>query len=170
MTATERMVRMGEHAVSRSSGDVLASIGLGSCIGLAILDTAGPAVGLAHVMLPEAPAGRDSSPAKYADLAVPALVAGLVELGASRNRLAAVLVGGAQMFAFAGAGRMDVGSRNDRATRAALEEAGIPIVAAATSGSQGRTIRVLVEGPRVLVKEAGGETQDLFAPALGMVA
>ena len=37
---TETMVRMGELALSSNPGDVLVSIGLGSCIGLALLDSA----------------------------------------------------------------------------------------------------------------------------------
>ena len=36
----EIMVRMGELAVSSTPGDVLVSIGLGSCIGLALVDRA----------------------------------------------------------------------------------------------------------------------------------
>ena len=34
----ETMVRMGELAFSACAGDVLVSLGLGSCIGLALLD------------------------------------------------------------------------------------------------------------------------------------
>jgi len=73
-------------------------------------------------------------------------------------------VGGAQMFSFgnAGAGRLDVGARNNEATREALDAARIPVVADATGGSTGRTVRVLVEEPRVIVKEAGAGERELF--------
>ena len=36
-TATDVMVRMGELAASASAGDVLVCVGLGSCIGLALV-------------------------------------------------------------------------------------------------------------------------------------
>ena len=167
-TAAEVMVRMGEMAVSRTPGDVLVSIGLGSCIGLCLIDRRRQAVGLAHVMLPTG--GPGETPGKFAPSAVPALVEELQELGAVKSSLEAVLVGGAQMFSFgnAGAGKLDVGARNNVATREALDAARIPVIADATGGSTGRTVRLLVEEPRVVVKEAGAGERELFrATGLG---
>ena len=160
--AAEVMVRMGELAVSRTPGDVLVSIGLGSCIGLCLVDRRRQAVGLAHVMLPTG--GPGDAPGKFAPSAVPALVGAMTDLGAVPTSLEAVLVGGAQMFSFgkAGAGRLDVGARNDEATRAALDSARIPVIADATGGSTGRTVRVLVDAPSVVVKEAGAGERELF--------
>jgi len=100
-TAAEVMVRMGELAVSRTSGDVLVSIGLGSCIGLCLIDRRRQAVALAHVMLPTG--GPGETPGKFAPSAVPALVEELEEIGAVKTALEAVLVGGAQMFSFGNA-------------------------------------------------------------------
>jgi chemotaxis protein CheD len=152
--AAEIAVRMGEIAVSANPGDVLVSLGLGSCIGLALVDQRRGVAGLAHIMLPEALAGGGPA-GKFADLAVPELVSRTVALGTSRPMLKAVLVGGAQMFALGGSGAMDIGVRNDTAVRAALAKERIPVVAAETGGSKGRTIRV-VPGGVVLSKEAGG--------------
>jgi chemotaxis protein CheD len=159
------MVRMGELAVSKVPGDVLISIGLGSCIGLALVDRARSLAGLAHVMLPEStaspdPAGRH----KFADLAVPALVDQVVGLGTSATRLEAVLVGGARMFAFGGSS-LDIGARNEEATLAELKKRGIKVIAKATSGTKGRTIRVHVDGGRILCKEAGGVESTLLEAA-----
>jgi chemotaxis protein CheD len=161
-TAAEVIVRMGELAVSRTPGDVLVSIGLGSCIGLCLIDRRRQAVGLAHVMLPTG--GPGETPGKFASSAVPALVEELEELGAVKSALEAVLVGGAQMFSFGtrGAGTLDVGARNDAATREALDAARIPVIADATGGSAGRTVRLVVEEPRVIVKEAGAGVRELF--------
>ena len=158
--ATEIAVRMGEIAVSATAGEVLVSIGLGSCIGLALVDRRRGVAGLAHVMLPEA-IGDGGPAGKFADLAVPALVARLTALGAVRPMLEAVLVGGAQMFSLGDSAAMDIGVRNDAAVRAALAEERIPVVAAATGGSRGRTIRVLPSGV-VLSKEAGGAEIELM--------
>jgi len=159
------MVRMGELAVSRLPGDVLVSIGLGSCIGLALVDRARSLAGLAHVMLPESTGTPDaSSRHKFADLAVPALVDKMVALGTSATRLEAVLVGGARMFAFGGSS-LDIGARNEQATLAELGKRGIKVTAKATSGTKGRTIRVHVEGGRILCKEAGGVESTLLEAA-----
>jgi len=158
----ETMVRMGEIAASRSPGDVLVAIGLGSCVGLALIDSATSVAGLAHVMLPES---TGDASLKFADHAVPALREKVVALGASPSRLRAVLVGGAQMFALKG-GLLDIGARNEAATLGQLEQLRIPVVAKATAGSKGRTVRVHVDGCRVVFKEAGGAE----TPLLGMAA
>jgi chemotaxis protein CheD len=160
LTATEIVVRMGEIAVSRAPGDVLISVGLGSCIGLALVCRRVRACGLAHVMLPES-AGRDAydRPGKYADQAVPALLAGVGLLGARPATLDAILVGGAQMFK--GSVGMDIGARNEAAVRAGLADAGVPVIAAATAGGLGRTIRVHVADGTVTVREAGAHEVTL---------
>jgi chemotaxis protein CheD len=162
MTAgAEIAVRMGEIAVSADPADVLMSIGLGSCIGLALVDQRRGIAGLAHIMLPEAiPGGGPAG--KFADRAVPELVARTTALGTSKSLLKAVLAGGAQMFALGGSGAMDIGVRNDTAVRALLAAQRIPVIAAATGGSKGRTIRV-VPGGVVTSKEAGGVEVELLS-------
>jgi chemotaxis protein CheD len=155
------MVRMGELAASRKDGGALVSIGLGSCIGLAVLDRERAVAGLAHVMLPEAPAtGDGGAPGKFADHAVPALLDAMTRLGARRQRLEAVLVGGAKMFSIGSS--MDIGARNEAGVRAALERARVPVKAADTSGSTGRTVRVHAADGVVTVKAAGGQPTVLY--------
>jgi chemotaxis protein CheD len=158
-TATELVVRMGELGTSAIAGEVLVSVGLGSCIGLALVCRRGRACGLAHVVLPDS-GGRDSDrPAKFADRAVPALLAALADHGVFPRSLDAVLVGGAQMFA-TNVG-MEIGARNEDAVRAALAGLGIPVTAAATAGSVGRTVRVHVATGAVTVREAGSQEMEL---------
>lgn len=148
----ERMVRMGELAISNTQGDVLTSLGLGSCIGLAVVDRRAGAAGLAHIVLP---GGGEALP-KFADTAVPALLDGLLELGASRLFMQAYLVGGASMFG--GVSALDVGARNAAAVREQLAARRVPVVAEEVGGSKGRTIRVDVGSGAVSVREAGGRT------------
>lgn len=158
---------MGELAASAQPGDELVSMGLGSCVGVALLDRERAVAGLAHVMLPLANAAY-SAPAKFADRAVPALLAGVERLGARRAAIVAVLAGGAQMFsagrAPTGLAGLDLGARNEAAVRAALADAGVPVRAAATGGGRGRTVRVLVGAATVSVKEAGGVERALWRP------
>jgi chemotaxis protein CheD len=161
MTAiTEIAVRMGEIAVTKSPGDLLVSLGLGSCIGLALVDQRRGIAGLAHIMLPEAIGGGGPA-GKFADLAVPELVARTVRLGTARTSLRAVLVGGAQMFSLGASNPLDIGVRNEAAVRGLLAAERIPVVAAATRGSNGRTIKVW-PGGAVTSKEAGGDEVELL--------
>lgn len=156
------MVRMGEYAFSGTAGDMLVSLGLGSCIGLALLDRRATVAGLAHVVLPAAE-GRDGSPGKFADTAVPVLLDAVLDLGARRTRVEAVLVGGASMFSFGGTG-LEVGQRNDAAVREELAKLRIPVRAADTGGSKGRTVRVSV-ATGLVTSKAAGETEVELYPA-----
>jgi chemotaxis protein CheD len=131
MAASETLVRMGELAVSGVPGDVLVSVGLGSCVGLALLDRRLGIAGLAHIVLPQSQAPMNDNPTKFADLAVPQLVAELTELGARQIRLEAVLVGGAGMFSVSSSS-LEVGQRNAAAVRELLAARRIPVVADAS--------------------------------------
>jgi chemotaxis protein CheD len=168
-----RLARMGEMVISAGPDVVLSSIGLGSCIGLVLLDEGRSLAGLAHIVLPSA-GGRDGEElrGRFADLAVPELLARLAAAGARRVRLRAVLVGGAQMLALRPDSSLDVGRRNEQATREALERARIAVVAAATGGSHGRTVRVYPQRGLVTVKGAGSGEQELYcaSPALRCAA
>jgi len=157
----EISVRMGELATSCDVETGLVSIGLGSCIGLALVDAKARIAGLAHVMLP-GPGGDVTGrpPGTFADTGVPALLAAVLAAGAHRMCLNAVIVGGAQMFG--SAGKMQVGQRNEEAVRTALAAMRIPIVAAETGGGSGRTIRVYLDDVRVTARAAGGSEQILF--------
>jgi chemotaxis protein CheD len=149
---------MGEIEVSKRTGEELVARGLGSCIGLALIDRSSGVAGMAHIVLPESN-GSGSEPGKFADLAVPALLAQMQKAGAVTRRLDAVMAGGARMFEL---GEMDIGARNAAAVKAGLARAGLRIRAAETGGNRGRTMRLTVGDFEVTVKEAGGEPVTLY--------
>lgn len=160
----ETMVRMGELAASAVAGDVLVSLGLGSCIGLAVLDRRVGVAGLAHVVLPDSGGHQRNGTWKFADFAVPELIDRVVKLGGRKGMLEAALVGGASMFAVSRS-TLEVGQRNEAAVRKQLAAARINVIAAETGGDRGRTIRVHVGSNLVTVREAGGVESPLVAPA-----
>jgi len=149
---------MGEIEVSKRTGDELVARGLGSCIGLALIDSMSGVAGMAHIVLPES-SGADPQPGRFADLAVPALIAGVQKAGGVMRRVDAVMAGGARMFEL---GDMDIGARNAAAVKAALTSAGVRVKAAETGGNRGRTMRLTIGEFNVTVKEAGGEPTSLF--------
>jgi chemotaxis protein CheD len=152
-------VRMGEFAVSSTAGDELVAIGLGSCIGLALVDREAGVAGLAHVVLPESQ-GKPGPAAKFADLAIPDLITRLVEAGAERRRLQAVMIGGARMFTVGAS--LDIGARNSEAVREALVKERIKIHAEEIGGNRGRTARVIL-GTEITSQLAGGERTSLLS-------
>lgn len=157
---------MGELAVSVTDGDELVAIGLGSCIGLALVDRSANVAGLAHVVLPESQ-GKTEPKAKFADLAVPDLIGRLVDAGAVPRRLEAVLVGGARMFSVGAS--LDIGARNAEAVREALVKEGIKIRAEEVGGNRGRTARIIV-GSEVTSQLAGGNRTSLLSLTGGRAA
>ena len=150
---------MGELAVSGNVGDELVAIGLGSCIGLALVDRAANVAGLAHVVLPESQ-GKTEPKAKFADLAVPDLLERVVAAGAVKRRLEAILIGGARMFSVGAS--LDIGARNAEAVRDALDKEGIRISAEEVGGNRGRTARIIV-GTEVTSQLAGGPRTSLLS-------
>ena len=167
--AVERVAKIGEIVTATALEDVvLTALGLGSCIGLVIVD--GRVGGLAHILLPSGNRSEGDPPGKYAGTAVPALLDAMLELGAARTRMQAAIVGGAKMFSFGDGAGPEIGARNEAAVRAGLAAAGIPIVAAAAGGQTGRSVRVDPAHGLVEVKEAGGQRVELYRSAARRVA
>jgi chemotaxis protein CheD len=117
--------------------------------------------GLAHVVLPES-LGKPGPAAKFADLAIPDLMTRLVEAGAARRRLEAVLIGGARMFTVGAS--LDIGARNAEAVREALGREGVKIQAEEIGGNRGRTARIIV-GAEITSQLAGGQRTSLLSLA-----
>lgn len=150
----ETMVRIGEFATTAHPDEPLVAVGLGSCVGVAVVDRRARVTGLAHVMLPASEGHRAPEDARFADHAIPALLAAMESHGARRERLEAWLAGGASMF-HGGAG-LDIGPRNADAVQEALAAARVPVRGAELGGSAGRTLRADARG-RITVKRAGGQ-------------
>ena len=151
--------RMGEMVVSSDRNEELVALGLGSCIGLAIVDRTAGVAGLAHIVLPESN-DRTDQVGKFADTAVPELIARMRKAGAQERRFETAIVGGARMFEMSGG--LDIGSRNEAAVRAALAKARIRIRATQTGGSSGRTVKVDMGELLVTVRVAGQPAKTLL--------
>jgi chemotaxis protein CheD len=136
----EWRVKVADHAVARAP-DTIATIGLGSCVAIALYDASARAGALAHVLLPSPEMSRDQdNHAKFPSTAVPLLVSELRRLGA-RGPYTAKLAGGASMFRqLLGVGGINMGERNVEATRAALADARIRVVAEDVGGEYGRSV------------------------------
>jgi chemotaxis protein CheD len=155
---SDQHVRIAHHAVARGSGR-LVTIGLGSCVAIALHESRSRVSGLAHVLLPDPSVARDpSNRARFASTAVPMLVDEMRALGA-KGAITAKLAGGAALFGtmLATAGQQ-MGARNIAAARAALENAGIPLLAEETGGTTGRSVVMNVENGELVVRSVrGGE-------------
>lgn len=130
----------------------LVTIGLGSCVGVALYDAAAHLGALAHIMLPSSQeVAHNENKAKFADTAIPLVLEKLEELGARRGRVVAKIAGGARMFSFNSA-QQYVGDRNVEAVKEALKSAGVPLIASDVGGSVGRSVEFDVSTGKVYVK------------------
>lgn len=148
----EIIVRVSDLRVA--SGDsMLTTVGLGSCVAIALYDDVAKVAGLAHVLLPSPSLARvEGRAGKVPHTAVPALLAEMQAQGASVRRITARLAGGASMFAtLATPGTIQMGERNIVATRAVLAQHDIPVTAEAVGGTHGRTVRLHAATGRVEV-------------------
>ncbi len=139
------------------SPDSVTTLGLGSCVGVAIRDTQNKVGGLAHVMLPDSSAIRNNvNIYKFADTGIAELVRLMEEKGAKRSRMVAKIAGGAQMFAFQNKNDLvRVGERNVEASIKKLKELKIPILAQDTGDSYGRTVIFYPENGDFVIRAVG---------------
>ena len=149
-------VRMADLKIAKHP-KVLTTLGLGSCVGIALFDSSSRIGGLAHIMLPNSnQVKNNSNKAKFADTAIIQMVEMMMDMGAKKRYMVAKLAGGAQMFSFSQASDIvRVGQRNVIASKEILEGLSIPIVAEDTGGNYGRTIELRTEDGILVVKTIG---------------
>ncbi len=160
---SEYFVGMADFKVS--NGDVkLTTLGLGSCIGIAIYDPVSKVGGLAHIMLPSIKSAPSSSktlnPAKFGDSGVEVMLKELINKGASRTRMVAKIAGGAHMFNFQNsADFMKVGENNYNSVVNALKENKVKIVAEDCGKNYGRTVTLDLSDGKYYIKAVGQEVK-----------
>ena len=133
----------------------LYSLGLGSCIGVAIYDPAIKIGGLIHILLPTSQGFENGNHVrtKFADSGICDLVDALVKAGASRARMRAKMAGGASMFVTNGTSSVhEVGKRNIQSSKDTLKRLGIELIANDTGGNKGRTIVFDIETWQLTIK------------------
>jgi chemotaxis protein CheD len=133
--AERASVAIGE-AVVATEPTVLTTI-LGSCVALTLYVPQLKLGVLGHIVLPRA-TEPTSYPAKFADTAVPLMLAMLKDRGARVSGAVAKIAGGACMF---GDGKlMQIGENNIQATQQALAAAGVRVVGQDVGGTVGRRV------------------------------
>lgn len=139
------------------SPDAITTLGLGSCIGIAIYDPITKIGGLAHIMLPDSTKIRNNSNiAKFADTGITELVRRMVAAGANRRSMVAKIAGGAKMFEVTGTDAIgSIGMKNAIASRQKLRELGIRLIAEDTGLNYGRTVELHCATGEYYIKSVG---------------
>lgn len=137
--------------------DMITTLGLGSCIGIAVYDPVTKIGGLAHIMLPDSTQMRNhTNIAKFADTGIEELIKRVTRTGADKRRLVAKIAGGAKMFEVKGVSAIgNVGERNAMASRAKLKQLGVPLIAEDTGLNYGRTVELYPATGEFYIKAVG---------------
>jgi chemotaxis protein CheD len=151
-------VGIAEYEVT-TDGTELTTSGLGSCIGVALVDRATGAAGLVHVMLPAAEEA-EGEPAKFADTGTELLIEDLRALGADPDSLVAKIAGGSDMLDFSESGS-SIGTRNAEQVRETLAAHDVPVVGEDVGGDHGRSLRLDATTGDLVVKSANETDQRL---------
>jgi len=160
----DNVIKVGMADLQASSHPcALTTLGLGSCVGIALYDNCRKVTGLAHIMLPSSVKARNNNNiAKFADTAIVKLVDDMLSLGAVKVCIVAKLAGGAQMFSFSDASEMmRIGARNVIAVKEVLNTLHIPIIAEDTGGNYGRTIEINSDNGSLSIKTIGHGVKEI---------
>jgi chemotaxis protein CheD len=148
------VVGIADMAVAKAP-HTITTLGLGSCVGIVLYDKIHKVGGLAHVLLPNAPASGEINLCKYADTAANELLRRMVSLGAVSSLIVAKLAGGAHMFAgIAQVNVMQIGKNNVEQSLLALRRCSIAVIAQDVGGSSGRTIVLDCETGALTIRTA----------------
>ncbi len=157
------IVGMADFKIARGPAK-LVTLGLGSCIGVAVYDPVSKVGGLAHIMLPDSKStGRDevvTNPAKFADTGIEKMIKQLITRGATRSRMVAKLAGGAHMFNFKNATNvMKIGENNYEAVKKVLKENRVQIISEDCGSNYGRTVTLDLSNGEYEIKAVGKTTK-----------
>lgn len=162
MVSTEIKVGIADLNLVLDPGTIM-TIGLGSCVGIALYDRSLKVAGLAHIMLPDSTQFKNNTnPMKFADLAIPILIEKMEKQGCRKRNLTAKIAGGASMFNFSDKSIIsDIGKRNSEAVKKALKQESIPVIAEEIGGNKGRTMIFHASDGQVILKVVGQGVVEL---------
>jgi len=159
-TVEEVRVDMADMKIESKHVELLTSVG--SCVAICLHDSVHKCGGLAHVMLPTSAQGLyEPLPSKFANTAVPALVKEINAMVGNQTRFSAKIAGGANMFANLGTNHLDIGAKNVRAVKTALDKHKIRLAGEDVGGVHGRRITFDVASGRTIVRQHNGEIKEI---------
>jgi chemotaxis protein CheD len=161
------LVGIGEFKVGKSP-DILVTMNLGSCVGIALYDGGIKAGGLAHIKLPKSPTSKleANDAGIYADTAIQTMLAILAKMGIRQTFLTARIAGGGFMYKTEGLNAaqmesMDIGLRNVESVRDVLLKNRIKITGEEVLGKNPRTMEFYLETGEVVLKTRGMEDRRI---------
>lgn len=149
---------VADMKVSANKGDLIVTHALGSCLGVAVYDSAACVGGLLHVMLPLStidPEKADLNPFMFVDTGFPRLLLECFKTGAQKQRLEIRVAGGANSYGKEGNDLFQIGKRNLIILRKFLWKDGLLLKSYDVGGSNSRTMSLEIGTGKVTIKSNG---------------
>ncbi|MCX8043313.1 MAG: chemotaxis protein CheD [Desulfobacterota bacterium] len=158
------MLGIGDYGASRTPGDVVKTLALGSCVAVVVLDPKTHTVGMVHIALPDSsidPAKARAKPGYFADTGVRALLQTMQDMTGSKNGKGFLikLAGGASIMD--PNNTFNIGKRNILAVKKILWALGMGPAAEDVGGYISRSVAVEVDTGRVTVISPGRGSWDI---------
>ncbi|PLX84982.1 MAG: chemotaxis protein CheD [Desulfuromonas sp.] len=158
------VIGVGDLAASKTSGDVLKTYALGSCVAVVLLHPKTRTVGMVHVVLPESninPAKAKEKPGYFADTGIPALLREMAKLGCQKGSgpMVVKLAGGAQILD--DNNTFNIGKRNVLAVKKVLWQFGLGAVGEDVGSTISRTVAVNVNTGETVIISPGRPNRNL---------
>jgi len=152
-------VPIGHYALSNSKNihlnhnPTISIYGLGSCIALVLFDEINKVSAMSHILLPKADPNKEINfPHKYANFSVKLLMEELLNHGAVRENIRALVVGGSKIFDF---DSNIMGFDNTSFVKGELDSLKIQIIKEDTGGSKGRNVIFDTKDFSLYIKSTG---------------
>jgi chemotaxis protein CheD len=156
----KKRVDMGEIVVTNQPVKLVTTVG--SCIAACIYDRNKRYGGMAHIVLPQH--RKDNTQefkGKFADIAIPSLVAKMLSMGSSRSNLMAKIAGGSNMFPNIERNVLNIGQENTNAVIACLRREGFFTIQQDTGGVKGRKVEFDITTGSMLSERLNGKRVEL---------
>lgn len=150
------VVGVSDMKVSNDLESVLITYSLGSCIGIAVYDSVARVGGLLHFMLPDSnldPTKARKNPNMFADTGIPNLFKSAYQLGAKKQRMRVIVVGGSQVLDQKGF--FNIGKRNHMAVRKMFWKNNVMIDYEDVGGNVNRTLKLGIKDGQASLKVSG---------------
>jgi chemotaxis protein CheD len=140
---------------TKARNAVISTLGLGSCLGITCYDPTTSVGGMLHAMLPDSTKHHadEPNPAMYINLGVPALIEGIVRLGADLRNLEFKVFGGAQILQ--SNEYFSIGRQNVEMMKQLVERYRLRVRFWDTGGQSNRSIELYLDTGRVLLRMPG---------------
>ncbi|MBW2576092.1 MAG: chemotaxis protein CheD [Deltaproteobacteria bacterium] len=150
------IVGVSDMKVSSDMEATLVTYSLGSCIGIAVYDSVARVGGLLHYMLPESsldPIKAKKNPHMFADTGIPSLFKAAYKLGAKKQRLKVIVIGGSQILDQKGF--FNIGKRNETAARKMFHKNNVIMSYKDVGGVVNRTVKLVINNGDTWIKVSG---------------